>query len=106
MEVYIPQHSNDDNGEDEDDFQPQTEGNKHSLQHDNKSDSKEDKDKDDNISYKDNFFDKYDQEDLLQLIQAYPDQNRNIQKFYAVRYNTKRIEDFLTMTAKVAPKKP
>eukprot|EP00957_Ditylum_brightwellii_P006455 489752-Ditylum_brightwellii.AAC.1 len=78
---------------------------KHSLQHDNKSNSKEDEDKDNDISYSNDFFDKHDQEDLFQLIQAYPEQNRNIQKFYTIGYNTKCIKDFLTMTTEVAPEK-
>eukprot|EP00957_Ditylum_brightwellii_P124172 9465705-Ditylum_brightwellii.AAC.1 len=105
MELQVPQYSDDNTREDKDNLPSQTEDTQHSLQQDNCSDSEEDNEDNDDISYSNDFFNAHDQGDLLQLVQAYPEQNQNIRKFYAVGYNSKRIKDFLTMTAEVAPRK-
>eukprot|EP00957_Ditylum_brightwellii_P082691 6288034-Ditylum_brightwellii.AAC.1 len=75
MELQVPQYSDDNTGEDDDDLPSQMEGTQHFLQQDNYSGSEEEDKDDDNISYSDNFFDAHDQGDLLQLVQAYPEQN-------------------------------
>eukprot|EP00957_Ditylum_brightwellii_P161167 12271746-Ditylum_brightwellii.AAC.1 len=104
MELQVPQYSDDESREEADYLSSQPGDMHHSLPQDNYSGSEETEDDDDDISYSDDFFDAQDRGDLLQLVQAYPEQNRNIRKFYAVGYNSERIEDFLTMTAEVAPR--